>query len=663
MPILASILIANRGEIACRIIRTAKAMGIRTIAIYSDADAKASHVKMADQAYRIGPAPVGESYLLPDKILEAAKATNAQAIHPGYGFLSENAAFAQAVADAGLIFIGPKPDAIDLMGDKAKAKRRMIKAGVPCVPGYQGEAQDDQTLLKESQSIGFPIMVKAAAGGGGRGMRLVNSSSDLPDAIKDARSEAANAFGSDVLILERAVQKPRHVEIQVFADSFGNTIHLGERDCSVQRRHQKVLEEAPCPVMSETLRAAMGEAAVKAAKDIGYVGAGTVEFMLDSSGEFFFLEMNTRLQVEHPVTELITALDLVALQIRVASGEPLGLTQEDVTLTGHAIEARLYAEDPAADFLPATGPIHLWAPASGKGIRIDSGIETGGDVSPFYDPMIAKIIAYGESREEARLKLIRAIKETAMLGVKTNKSFLIDALGREDFVAGEATTAFIAENFTNDDLKDNSLPARDAAISAVIQYELSRDLAHSKSIGVDQTSLNWTSAKPIATPFIYKDGDEDISASVTPTSGSRYAVRVGEQSFAVTPLRRNNHTALIDVEGHRIDVQFHSLTDANILICIDGKDYDLTNQVGIFASAAMDVGGGSVIAPMHGALLDIFVAEGDTVTKGQRLAILEAMKMQHEILADVDGTITDIHVKAGTQVAADTLMIEIEEDT
>jgi len=373
-----TILIVNRGEIACRIMRTAKAMGLKTAAVFSDADANTPHVKMADQAVNIGPAPVGESYLDVKKILDAAKSTGAQAIHPGYGFLSENAEFAKACKAAGLVFIGPEPDAIDLMGDKAKSKRRMIKAGVPCVPGYQGQKQDDKTLISESKKISFPIMVKAAAGGGGRGMRLVTDPKSLPDAIKDARSEAINAFGSDILILERAVQRPRHVEIQIFADKFGNTVHLGERDCSVQRRHQKVIEEAPCPVMTPELRSKMGQAAVKAAKDINYVGAGTVEFMLDETGEFFFLEMNTRLQVEHPVTEMITGLDLVALQIRVAMGDALGLSQDDLSLNGHAIEARLYAEDPAQDFLPATGSIRLWKPASGEGIRVDSGIETGG---------------------------------------------------------------------------------------------------------------------------------------------------------------------------------------------------------------------------------------------------------------------------------------------
>jgi len=371
-----TILIANRGEIACRIIRSAKALGLKTIAVFSDADTSAPHVKRADQAINIGPPPVGESYLAIANIIKAAQTTGAQAIHPGYGFLSENAEFARACKTAGL--------------NKAKAKRRMIKAGVPCVPGYQGQAQDDDILLKEAKTIGFPLMVKAAAGGGGRGMRRV--------------------------------QNPRHVEIQIFADQFGQTLHMGERDCSVQRRHQKVLEEAPCPVMTDKLRADMGACAVKAAQDIGYVGAGTVEFMLEPTGEFYFLEMNTRLQVEHPVTEMVTGLDLVALQIQIAQGLPLDLTQSDITLTGHAIEARLYAEDTAQGFLPATGKIDVWKPADTSNIRIDSGIETGSEVSPFYDPMLAKLIAYGSTREQARRRLIKALKDTAIFGVKTNKA-------------------------------------------------------------------------------------------------------------------------------------------------------------------------------------------------------------------------------------------------
>ncbi|NQV93968.1 MAG: ATP-grasp domain-containing protein, partial [Sphingomonadales bacterium] len=388
-----TLLIANRGEIACRIMRTAKAQGIRTVAVYSDADAHAPHVKMADDSVHIGPAPVNLSYLLVDNIIQAAKDTGADAIHPGYGFLSENAAFSKACADANIIFVGPPEKAIDVMGDKARSKRAMIAAGVPCVPGYQGNDQADDVLISEAGKIGVPLMVKAAAGGGGRGMRLVHDLDDVANAIKLARSEAENAFGNGELILEKAIIKPRHVEIQVFADSHGNTIHLGERDCSVQRRHQKVIEEAPCPVMTPILREQMGAAAVEAAKAVDYVGAGTVEFLLDQSGGFYFLEMNTRLQVEHPVTEEVTGLDLVALQLKVASGDLLGLEQQDIMLNGHAIEVRLYAEDPADDFLPSTGPIYLWQPSDLS--RVDSGIETGGEVSPFYDSMVAKIITHG----------------------------------------------------------------------------------------------------------------------------------------------------------------------------------------------------------------------------------------------------------------------------
>jgi len=653
-----SVLIANRGEIACRVMHTAKAMGLKTVAVYSDADADAPHVKMADQAYLLGPAPVGESYLVQEKILNAAKATGAQAIHPGYGFLSENSTFAKACKKAGIVFIGPEPDAIDLMGDKAKSKRRMIKAGVPCVPGYQGEKQDDKTLIAVSKEIGFPIMVKAAAGGGGRGMRFVDNAKALPDAIKDARSEAVNAFGSDVLILERAVQQPRHVEIQVFADKHGNTIHLGERDCSVQRRHQKVLEEAPCPVMTPQLRKAMGASAMKAAKDIGYVGAGTVEFMLDSSGEFFFLEMNTRLQVEHPVTEMVTGLDLVALQIRVARGEELGLIQSDIEMHGHAIEARLYAEDPAADFLPATGPIDLWKPAAGDGIRIDSGIETGGQVHPFYDPMIAKVIAYGTTREEARMKLIGAIKDTAIMGVKTNKRFLIDALSRDTFIKGEATTAFIAENFTDEDLKSGSLPLEDAVTAAVIQYGLSRDAALASTLHIAPNLCNWSSATKIGTPYIY----DEVRFVVTPQAPEHYHVSAGEQMLDVHVLSRSDNDALLSLDGTHIKAQFYSDHEAKIQVSIDGRSHTLVNQAMIMATEADAVGDESVIAPMHGALLEIFVKAGDKVTKGQRLAILEAMKMQHEILAEIDGKVKAVMVEAGAQIAADTLMIEIEED-
>ena len=656
MPDINSILIANRGEIACRVIRTARRMGIRTIAVYSDADAQAVHVKMADDAVLIGPSPVIESYLVIDRIIDAAQQSGADAIHPGYGFLSENADFARRCNAAGIIFIGPNIEAIDVMGDKAKSKRRMIKAGVPCVPGYQGEKQDDKTLLAEAKKIGLPIMVKAAAGGGGRGMRLVTTANALPDAIQDARSEALNAFGSDVLILEKAVQKPRHVEIQVFADQAGNTIHLGERDCSVQRRHQKVLEEAPCPVMTPKLRTAMGDAAVKAAKDIGYIGAGTVEFMLDAAGEFYFLEMNTRLQVEHPVTELVTGLDLVEMQIRVARGEDLKLAQEDLALNGHAIEARLYAEDPAQDFLPATGPVKLWVPAIGDDIRIDSGIETGSEISPFYDPMIAKIIAFGNSREEARSGLVQALKNTAIFGVKTNRSFLIEALEKADFAKGDATTAFIQENLDTANLAEPDLTNEIATIAAVLQFEDAYDAAAQRGIDVSKGLRGWSSATSLPTPFAY----HDLRAEVSVGPDGLFNVQSGDQAFTIQLFDRAAHHANLSINGVRTFV--HYLVDGSaICLSLGGHTYDLVDQYRIYA-AASDLGGAGIItAPMHGAVIDVFVSDGEKVTSGQRLAVLEAMKMQHEILADIDGRITSIGADAGQQIAADSLMFEISE--
>ncbi len=660
---LNTILIANRGEIACRVMRTARKMGIRTVAVYSDADAGAVHVKMADEAVHIGPSPVGESYLVIDKIIDAAKASGADAIHPGYGFLSENADFAMACDKAGIIFIGPTPEAIDLMGDKAKAKRRMIKAGVPCVPGYQGQKQDDKTLIKEAEAIGLPVMVKASAGGGGRGMRLVTTKKSLPSAIKDARSEALNAFGSDVLIIEKAVQKPRHVEIQVFADKAGNTIHLGERDCSVQRRHQKVLEEAPCPVMTEELRMAMGAAAVKAAKDIGYVGAGTVEFMLDASGAFYFLEMNTRLQVEHPVTELVTGLDLVELQIRVAQGEDLPVTQRDISLTGHAIEARLYAEDPAHDFLPATGRADLFlAPSNnsggGDGIRVDSGIETGSEISPFYDPMIAKIMAYGSTRDEARIKLIKALKETAIFGVKTNRSFLIEALEKEVFARGQATTAFIAETFEKADLAEPELDPEIAAFAAILQYENSRDQALSKAKNVSRDLLGWSSATPIATPYRY--GAQMIHVKPLSKMGQNsYEVENSGEIFKFTNVSRESYMATAD--GKTRIFAHYLITGPAINISAGKRSFSLTNLNETYKSAEAVGGAGLITAPMHGAVIEVIAQVGDIVKTGQRLAVLEAMKMQHEILADIDGQVSSVQTKVGTQIAADAIMFEIEE--
>ena len=655
-----SILVANRGEIACRVIRTAKALGYRTVAVYSEADAKAPHVLMADEAVCIGPSPVNESYLVQEKILQAARASGAEAIHPGYGFLSENADFARAVEDAGLVFVGPSPDAIHLMGNKAEAKRRMIAAQVPCVPGYEGADQSDEVLLAEGDRIAPPLMVKAAAGGGGRGMRLVHDSAELANAIDLARAEAQSAFGSGELILEKAIIRPRHVEVQVFADTQGNTIHLGERDCSVQRRHQKVVEEAPCPVMTEELRAAMGAAAVAAAQSIYYRGAGTVEFLLDESGKFYFLEMNTRLQVEHPVTELITGLDLVALQLQVAQGEPLGLTQEDIKLEGHAIEVRLYTEDPTQDFLPTSGPVDLWSPPGGTGIRVDSGICTGQEISPFYDPMVAKIIASGPTREIARLRLIEALKETVLFGTRHNRDFLVACLEKECFAAGQATTAFIAEEFAEGEIADPQPAFSDSAVAAVIELALQHADLYSSSVLVAPQLRDWASASPLISRKQYRHGETVHDLSVMPLGNSRYRVFDASESAVVELLSLEGSTAHVGIDDSQHIARFHLPEVGKLYLSIDGRAAQYRDTIRLDGVQDQAGGSGSVIAPMHGLLLEVRVTAGDTVEQGETLAVLEAMKMHYEIVAEAAGEVKEVLAQAGNQVAADDLLIAIE---
>ena len=660
-----SILIANRGEIACRVIRTAKKLGYRTVAVYSDADAGAPHVKLADDAVRIGSGPVGESYLVPELILQAAASSGAESIHPGYGFLSENAAFAEAVESAGLVFIGPTREAIDVMGNKAESKRRMIEAGVPCVPGYEGHDQSDKTLIAEGLKIDLPLMVKAAAGGGGRGMRLVHDQADLANAIKLARAEAEGAFGSGELILEKAIIKPRHVEIQVFADTFGNTVHLGERDCSVQRRHQKVIEEAPCPIMTPELREKMGQSAIDAAKSVNYRGAGTVEFLLDDSGFFYFLEMNTRLQVEHPVTELITDLDLVALQISVAQGEPLDFSQADLDLEGHAIEVRLYTEDPSQDFLPASGPVDLWAPASGVGVRIDDGISTGQAISPFYDPMVAKVIGYGPTREAARLRLIGALKETVLFGTPSNKDFLIQCLEKQSFIDGAATTAFIGEEFSADDLDAAPVSFLDSAVAATLELCLENKAHFQRSLLVSCELKNWTIASAMVSRKQYQfvGITHDLSISPINSSADTYHVAdtAAEQSAVIQVISMQDNKAVVLFDGVKLVAQFMQRQRGQMYCSIQGRGAffkDLIILDGVVDDAE---GGGRVIAPMHGLLLEVMVSAGDDVVKGQTLAVLEAMKMHYEILAEVDGTVEEVSAVAGSQVAVDDVLIEIKE--
>ncbi len=660
-----SILIANRGEIACRIIRTAKQLGYRTIAVYSDADVGAPHVQRADTSVCIGPGPVGESYLLAENILAAAASSGAEAIHPGYGFLSENADFAEMVESAGLVFIGPTKEAINVMGNKAESKRRMIEAGVPSVPGYEGLDQSDKTLLAEGKKIDLPLMVKAAAGGGGRGMRLVHDYKELANAIKLARAEAESAFGSGELILEKAIIRPRHVEIQVFADAQGNTIHLGERDCSVQRRHQKVVEEAPCPIMTPQLREQMGQSAIDAAKSVNYRGAGTVEFLLDASGAFYFLEMNTRLQVEHPVTELITGLDLVELQINVAQGRPLGLTQEDVKLQGAAIEVRLYTEDPSQDFLPASGPVDLWQPATGVGVRIDAGICTGQAISAFYDPMVAKVIAYGDNRETARTRLIAALKETVLFGTANNKDFLIQCLEKQSFIDGAATTAFIAEEFADGDLAVAEPSVEDAAAAAVIDLNLEYQRHFNSSTLTSHKLKNWTMASGLVSRKQYQFGESLFDLSISPVANSTdsYLVTCAEsqRQIGIQLLTMDSNNANLSVNGSAQLVTFKLRQQGQLYCSIAGRGALFKDQIILDGAVDEAAGGGRVIAPMHGLLLEVLVKPGDQVVKGQNLAVLEAMKMHYEIVAEVDGTVEEVTALAGNQVAADDVLIEINQ--
>ncbi len=644
-----TVLVANRGEIAVRVLRTASAHGYRTVAVHSDADAGAPHVLAADDAVLLGPAPARESYLDIDGVIAAARASGAQAIHPGYGFLSENADFAAACVDAGIVFIGPTPEAIRLMGDKAAAKRRMGEAGVPLLPGYQGEEQSDDRLVTEAAKVGFPLMVKAAAGGGGKGMRLVASADDLPAALAAARREALGAFGSDTLILERALLRPRHVEIQVLADAHGHAIALGERDCSVQRRHQKVVEEAPSPAITPATREAMQRAAVTAATEIGYVGAGTVEFLLDEDGETFaFLEMNTRLQVEHPVTELVTGIDLVEWQLRVARGEHLTIRQDDVELRGHAIEVRLYAEDPANGFLPQTGHIAAYVPPGGPGIRVDDGIAPGTDVTAHYDPMLAKVIAHGADRDEARLSLAEALDRTVLLGVTTNRTFLARILRHDTFAAGGATTAFLDEA---DLPADGPTSAELAAIAARIHLSR-RDAVASRAPG----SAGWTNATWLRAHQRLRIGDTEHVVIVEERDGA-FEVVVDGATHAVQPSARG-----LTVDGRAVRPHVHATADpARFLAQLAHADLEVVDVLLAPPSSAAVAGAGVLVAPMHGTVTLVQAEVGARVVPGDAVVAIEAMKMEHVVRADVAGTVTEV-ATVGAQVADGDVLATIEPD-
>lgn len=606
-----SLLIANRGEIACRIIRTAREMGIRTVAVYSDADARALHVREADEAVHIGPSAARESYLIGEKIIAAAKATGAEAIHPGYGFLSENAEFAQAVANAGLIWVGPKPSSITAMGLKDAAKKLMADAGVPVTPGYMGENQDPAYLAEQAAQIGYPVLIKAVAGGGGKGMRKVDAAADFLDALASCQREAAASFGNDHVLIEKYILTPRHIEVQVFGDTHGNVVHLFERDCSLQRRHQKVIEEAPAPGMDEATRAELCAAAVRAAKAVDYVGAGTIEFIADASqglraDRIWFMEMNTRLQVEHPVTEEITGVDLVEWQLRVASGEPIPLSQDELEINGWAMEARLYAEDPAKGFLPSIGTLELFQLPEHLG-RIDTGVYEGAEVSPFYDPMIAKVIAWGEDREEAREMLSEMLEDSAIWPVRTNSAFLIAALDHPDFVAGTVDTGLIGRD--GDSMTAEPMPT-EAALTNAAMAMVPRS---------QQSGFRLNASDVRTAPFL--------------------------------------------LDGKRVDVTLHGPGAEEpapaMLVAESGAVWQLTpwRAAGSASGGASD---GAILSPMPGKIIAVDVAAGDKVTKGQKLLTLEAMKMEHSLTAPFDGVVAELNATAGAQVQVEALLAKIE---
>jgi len=668
--LIQTLLIANRGEIACRIVRTARRLGLRSIAVYSEADRNARHVREADEAMLLGPAPPRESYLRIDRIVEAALASGAEAIHPGYGFLSENAAFAEAVAAAGLIFVGPPAASIRAMGSKSEAKALMAEAGVPLVPGYHGSEQAPAFLAGEAERIGFPVLIKASAGGGGKGMRVVERAEDFADQLAGAKREAAGAFGDDRVLLERYLTRPRHIEVQVFADGQGNALYLFERDCSLQRRHQKVIEEAPAPGMTAERRQAMGEAAVAAARAIGYRGAGTVEFIVEGD-DFYFMEMNTRLQVEHPVTEMITGLDLVEWQLRVASGESLPLRQEELRIGGHAFEARIYAEDPVRDFLPATGRIeHLSLPAESRRVRIDSGVAEGDEISIHYDPMIAKLIVHGRDREEARLRLLRSLEAMTIVGPANNVAFLRQVAAHPAFAAAAVDTGFIARH--RSELVPEESPADPTTLALAALAVLADRQAEAAAVAR-------RSGDPYS-PWHRTDGWRlNLATRVVLqfTQGEGGAARTHEVRIFFTP-----GGFRLAIEDRRIEATFESRRGVELTAVLDG--WRLSGRVvrqgltlvvdgpqGLISLVLVDPHGGAapdvevsgrILAPMPGKVVAVLTKEGAKVERGQPLLILEAMKMEHSILAPVDGTVTALRYAAGELVSegAELLLLDAE---
>lgn len=644
MTMFDTVLVANRGEIAVRVIRTLRAMGVRSVAVFSDADADARHVREADTAVRIGPPPAAESYLSVDRLLDAATRTGAQAVHPGYGFLAENAGFAAACEEAGLVFIGPPAPAISLMGDKIRAKETVRAAGVPVVPGSSGSGLSDGELASAAREIGMPVLLKPSAGGGGKGMRLVRAESALMEEIAAARREARASFGDDTLLVERWIDRPRHIEIQVLADGHGHVVHLGERECSLQRRHQKIIEEAPSVLLDEATRAAMGEAAVQAARSCGYRGAGTVEFIVPGTdpSQYYFMEMNTRLQVEHPVTELVTGLDLVEWQLRVAAGEPLGFTQDDITLTGHAVEARICAEDPSRGFLPSGGTVLRLREPSGDGVRTDSGLTEGTEVGSLYDPMLSKVIAYGPDRATALRRLRAALADTVTLGVPTNAGFLRRLLAHPAVVSGEMDTGLVEREAPS--LVPEGVPDEvyEAAAAARAEALAPRPGGWTDPFSVPNGWRMGGRPAPLAFP-LRVPGHDPVTRAAHPGA----ARRVGEHA--------------ISVELHGVTHTFHR---AGSWLGRDGDCWQVLDHDPVEASlsGAAHAGADTLAAPMPGTVTVVKVAVGDVVTAGQSLLVVEAMKMEHVISAPHAGTVTELDVVAGSTVAMDQVLAVVLPD-
>ncbi len=644
----ASVLIANRGEIACRIARTAARLGLRTIAVYSEADANALHVRQCDEAHPIGPAPAAESYLVIDRLIDVARQSGAQCIHPGYGFLSENAEFAEACAKAGIVFVGPPPSAIRAMGLKDRAKALMEQAGVPVVPGYHGERQEPAFLKQKADEIGYPVLIKAVAGGGGKGMRRVDKHADFDAALEAAQREAKSSFGDARVLIEKYVSAPRHIELQVFADAHGNAIHLNERDCSLQRRHQKVIEEAPAPGMSAELRAAMGEAAVKAAQAVGYVGAGTVEFIADGSnglrpGGCWFMEMNTRLQVEHPVTEAITGLDLVEWQFRIAAGEKLPLTQERVPLQGHAVEARIYAEDPARGFLPSTGT--LLALQFPDGVRVDTGVEQGSAITPYYDPMIAKMIAHAPTREAALDKLAAALERTIAAGPHTNLALLAALCRADEFRAGTFDTGFIERNL--------------ATLGGGARRSRRSGVRRGKTVGAGGRPDRGNPRSRARTRRLRPGMRRTVSSLPASARPRCRSWSTASRLTLMSTYGANGPTVAVDGVPAALDATAIEAADA-IYVLRQGRQTVVRRAD--LGSGDLDHadGDGQIKAPMHGKVLALLVSNGEQVEKGQRLAIVEAMKMEHALTAPHGGRVAGIAVAAGSQVAEGAKLMTIE---